>query len=292
VAAFAPPVPLPSGRTVELPGRGTTFVREVAGPAGAPTLILLHGLGATADLNWFTSFDTLGRRFRVLALDHRGHGQGIRVGTRFRLADCADDVAALADVMGADRFIAVGYSMGGPIAQLTWHRHRDRVAGLVLCATSRNFRGGPGERVAFGLLPGLAVAAGLTPPGVRRRLMQRVGSRIEDRPAGQWAVTELRRSDPASLAAAAAALGRFSSHEWIGQVDVPTAVVLTTRDQAVPPHRQQKLADAIPGARMYPVDGDHLVCAVGAQRFVPVLLRACTDVAERADVIRGGSPAV
>jgi len=274
-----------------LPGRGTTFARDLGGPPGAPTLILLHGLGATADLNWFSSYETLGRRFRVLAIDHRGHGQGIRVGARFRLADCADDVAALADVMGVDRFVAVGYSMGGPIAQLTWHRHRDRVAGLVLCATSRNFRGGPGERVAFSLMPGLALAAGVAPAGVRRQMMRRFAmAKVEDPPARRWAMRELRRGDPASLAAAAAALGRFSSHEWIGQVNVPTAVVLTTRDQAVPPHRQQKLADAIPGATVHPVDGDHLVCALAPRRFVPVLERACVEVASRAGLTPESAP--
>src|SRR5207302_10350324 len=216
-ATFAPPVPLPPGRTVELPGRGRTFVRELQGPPGAPTLILLHGLGATADLNWFPSYDALGRHFRVLALDHRGHGQGIRVGARFRLADCADDVVAMADGCGVDRFIAVGYSMGGPIAQLTWHRHRDRVAGLVLCATSRNFRGTPRERAVFSLLPGLAAAVQITPVGLRRQIMRRmVSAGEEDPPARRWAMRELRRSDPASLAAAAGTLGRFSSHEWIG----------------------------------------------------------------------------
>ena len=290
-ATFAPPIPLPPGRSVELPGRGTTFVREVSGPPGAPTLILLHGLGASADLNWFPAFDALGRRFHVLALDHRGHGRGIRVGARFRLADCADDVTALADVVGLDRFIVVGYSMGGPIAQLTWYRHRERVAGLVLCATSRNFRGGPGERVAFSLLPGLAAAAGVAPQGVRRQMMRRLAApRVDDPPARRWALRELRGGDPASLAAAAAALGRFSSHEWIGEVDVPTAVVLTTRDQAVPPHRQQKLADAIPGATVHPVDGDHLVCALGARRFVPVLVRASVEVAARAGLLAEGAP--
>lgn len=266
-------------------------MREVAGPAGAPTLILLHGLGATADLNWFACFEALGRRFRVLALDHRGHGRGIRVGARFRLSDCADDVAALADVAGVDRFVAVGYSMGGPIAQLTWQRHRDRVAGLVLCATSRNFRGRPGERVAFSVLPGLAVAAGVAPAGVRRQMMRRFAmAKVDDPPARRWAMRELRRSDPASLAAAAAALGRFSSHDWIGGVDVPAAVVLTTRDQAVPPHRQQKLAAAIPGATVHPVHGDHLVCALGVDRFVPVLVGASVEVAARAGLLPEGAP--
>ena len=64
------------------------------GPQGAPTVLLLHGWVATGGLNWFQAFDTLGDRFRVIAPDLRGHGQGIRSRRVFRLADCADDCAA------------------------------------------------------------------------------------------------------------------------------------------------------------------------------------------------------
>src|SRR3954454_20650831 len=103
--------PLPPGRTVELPGRGTTFVREVSGPPGAATVVLLHGWTVTADLNWFTSYAALGRRFHVVALDHCGHGQGISCRRPFRLEDCADDVAALAEVLGLRQVIVAGYSM-------------------------------------------------------------------------------------------------------------------------------------------------------------------------------------
>ena len=46
-----PPIPL--GRRVELEGRGTTFVREVTGPPGAPTLLLSHGWIASGGLNWY-----------------------------------------------------------------------------------------------------------------------------------------------------------------------------------------------------------------------------------------------
>src|SRR5437764_9940193 len=130
-----PPITLPPGRAVQLPGRGTTWVREAAGPPGAATVVLLHGWTATADLNWAPTYGPLSRYFRVLAMDHRGHGRGIRARRPFRLEDCADDVAAMADATDTDRFIVVGYSMGGPIAQLTWKRHRERVSGMVLCAT-------------------------------------------------------------------------------------------------------------------------------------------------------------
>src|SRR5205809_691696 len=108
---------LPPGRAVELPGRGRTWVYDSGGSAGRATLILLHGYTATAALNWFGCFGPLSRHFRVIALDLRGHGRGIRSNRSFRLADCADDVVALADELGLDRVIPVGYSMGGPVAQ-------------------------------------------------------------------------------------------------------------------------------------------------------------------------------
>ena len=154
-----PPVPL--GRRVELPGRGTTFVREVAGPPGAPTVLLVHGLGASGGLNWFRTFEMLGAEFRVLAPDLRGHGRGVRSPQAFRLADCADDLAALLDVLATGPVLVAGYSMGGPVAQLLSRRHPERVAGLVLCATATRFSRGP-----LGARP-LDVALGLVVAGAR-----------------------------------------------------------------------------------------------------------------------------
>ncbi|MFZ4812508.1 MAG: alpha/beta fold hydrolase, partial [Ilumatobacteraceae bacterium] len=94
---------LPRGAAMDLPGRGTTFVRRIEGPVGAPTIVLLHGWTATADLNWFTCYEPLGQQFNVIALDHRGHGRGIRSRKTFRLEDCADDAIAVCDVLGIDR---------------------------------------------------------------------------------------------------------------------------------------------------------------------------------------------
>ena len=90
--------------------------------ATRPHPLLLHGWTATADLNWFPSYGPLAEHVRVVALDHRGHGRGIRTDRRFRLADCADDAVAVADAFGVDHFIPVGYSMGGLVAQLVGHR--------------------------------------------------------------------------------------------------------------------------------------------------------------------------
>ena len=282
-----PPFPLPPGRHVELPGRGTTFVHQVAGPPGAPALVLLHGLGATADLNWFATYRPLGEHYRVVALDHRGHGHGIRVRGRFRLADCADDVAALAEQLGLERVVAVGYSMGGPIAQLLWHRHRDLVSALVLCATARNFTNLARAQLMLPMMAGLSAAARFTPSAMRQLAISRaLPLDIDAHPVRQWAISELRRNDPATVLAAATALMRFSSHAWIGDVDVPTAVVVTARDRLVPVHRQEKLASAIPGATVHVVDADHDAAGNIGNKFVPVLLDACASVTSRAAVPR------
>lgn len=286
-----PPSGLPEGRHVELPGRGTTFVRACDGPPGAPTVVLLHGWTASSGVNWFPAYEPLAEHFNVVALDHRGHGQGIRSTRRFRLADCADDVAALAEVLGIDQLMAVGYSMGGPIAQLLWHRHRDLVSGLVLCATSRNFVGSSApERAWLGMATGLSLAARATPPNVRRRIAERLlVGRYDETPLGLWVRSELRHNDLRALAEAGRAIGAFTSREWIGDVDVPTAVVVTAHDFVVPPVRQHKLADAIPDAKTYSVPGGHDVCATAPHRFVPVLVDACRDVAVRSSSLPASS---
>ena len=82
---------VPSGRRVRLPGRGTYVRADVAGPTGAPTVVLLHGLGATASINWPGAFHALSSQFRVVAFDQAGHGRGVRSARPFHLEDCADD---------------------------------------------------------------------------------------------------------------------------------------------------------------------------------------------------------
>ena len=114
----------------------------------------------TADLNFYRCYRSLGERFRVLAFDHRGHGDGIRTRRPFRLADCADDVVALADVVGVDGVDPVGYSMGGAVAQQVWRRHPDRVGGIVLARRPAHFNGTALEHLNFLGLGGLAALAG------------------------------------------------------------------------------------------------------------------------------------
>ena len=268
-------------RDIELPGRGRTSIREVHGPHGAPTLVLLHGLAATGRLNWFATLRSLSERFRVIVVDHRGHGRGIRT-HHFRLADCADDAVAIADHLGIESLVAVGYSMGGPIAKLCWSRHRDRVRGLVLCATANHFVRPEARGVASAVFPGMIVIARLLPGFFRDRIIDGMTRGLPQGERRDFVRQEMESTDPATVMQATRALIRFSSHDWAAGIDVPTAVVITTEDQLVPPSRQYRLAASIPGAKIFEVAADHLACVRAASRFVPVLLAACEYVDARA----------
>ena len=272
---------LPPGRSLELPGRGQTFIREVQGPPGAPTIFLLHGWTATADLNWFTVFDTLGEHFRIIAPDHRGHGQGIRLKGSFRLEDCADDVAAIADILGINTFIPVGYSMGGTIAQLIWQRHESRVRGLVLCSTAPHFTTSREERLGFLGLTGLAALSRLTPTQTRDWLTEQIYLQRKSEGVEPWAIAQMATHDWRHILEAGSAIGNFNSLDWLPGVDVPTSVVLTTQDTVVPLERQQRLIESIPGAQSFEVGAGHNAVYAQHEAYVPVLLEACLSVHHR-----------
>ena len=273
---------VPRGRRVVLPGRGTTVIRDVAGPPGAPTVVLLHGLGATASINWPGAFDELAPWFRVVALDQAGHGRGVRSRWPFRLEDCADDVVRLADVLGIERVVTVGYSMGGPVALFARRRHPDRVSGLVLCATAARFADSDARPSA--LEGALAASLRLTPPAVRRGVSQTMlRHATRDSAVPPALLEEIRGHDPAALVEAMRALGRFDARPWLSELRCPTVSVITARDRLVPPSRQRELAAAT-GARVVRIDADHLGAVGDRARFLPALGWACRYVAAAGDM--------
>jgi 3-oxoadipate enol-lactonase len=248
-------------------------------PCGQPvsTLLLLHGWTSTAALNWYKCLPHLREHYRVVALDHRGHGRGLRARKPFRLEDCADDAAALMAQMGIHSVIPVGYSMGGPVAQLLWRRHSGLVGGLVLCATAARFKPrresrGPLASVAFGA----SMALWLVPSVIRDRGMAVATRNWSSRNAASgWASEEWSRHDPSSLIQAGLALGRFDSRSWLAGVDARTAVVVTCLDRTVPPASQWEMVAAMNEAVAFPVGTDHRGCVDNVTEFVPALLAAC-----------------
>ena len=275
---------LPPGRHVDVPGRGRFFVRDIPGPPGAPTLVLVHGWLATSGLNWFRVFEPLSKHFRIIAPDVRGHGRGLRSWRRFRLEDCADDIAAIIRRMALGPVIVAGYSMGGPIAQLLWKRHSPLVDGLVLCATSDKLTPGRAERFALSSVS-MALAGttriGSIPSALPRWLARqlRPGEPEEVIEPSKWAANEMRGHDIRMVIEAGYAISQYDATSWTKSIGVPTAVVMTLHDFAVPERSQREMAGRIPTARIFPVRDGHIACS--NESFAPPLVEACLDVQRR-----------
>lgn len=277
------PVP-PAARAVDLPGRGTTHVLDLPGPTpDAPVVLLIHAIAATGPLTWFTVLDDLQRRYRVVTFDQRWHGRGIR-SADFTLDDCADDAAAVLDALGVDRAVVVGYSMGGAVAQLLWHRHPERVAGLVLCSTAAQWEGHVGERVFFRML-------GLASEGLISVAADKVQAHADAVPppsdeaaeAGlrAWCMSELRATSLWSLPVVMAELGRFDASDWLGDISVPTGVLVTSQDKAIPTERQLALAETIPGAISRFAPGGHTSLVFDVTHWKPIFLDLVDAIADR-----------
>lgn len=98
---------------------------------GVP-LVLLHGLGNEAHL-WDDFVPAVAPHYHVIALDQRGHGDSDwDPEARYDAESMADDLEAVLDAFEIDRFVLLGFSMGGRVAMTFAGRHPERLAGLVI----------------------------------------------------------------------------------------------------------------------------------------------------------------
>ena len=258
---------LPEARAVSLGSRGSTAVWDSASEDSAsedsasersdriPTL-LLHGWNVDARLNFASTFPALVGRRRVVTFDQHGHGAGFRSNDPFDLDACAADAIGVLDELGIERAIITGYSLGGAIAQIVGRRNPDRCAGIVLAATTDRFADHRRERAQFS---GLAASARLMrrlSPSLKSAAFRRITA-VACRRYPPWVLDTVRTADPVALLEAGAALGRFDSSSWSATLTVPSAVVITSRDTVVPPHRQRRLALGLGTTDTFELDADH-----------------------------------
>lgn len=274
-----PRPPLPPGYIVEVPGAGDLFYRDTGEPdAGLRgTVLLLHGWMVPSDPHWFRTYWLLhDHGYRVIALDARGHGHGLR-GRRFELTDCAADAAALVRYLDCGPVLCVGYSMGGMIAQLMAHRHPEELAGAVLVAAAAELR----ESLLLQLVwAGMGVFQWWLKLAPRWAWTLAVNAVVRgDEETIAWMVGELRRGAADDIAEAGRDIGRFDSRPWLEQVRQPSVVIVTLLDVLVPPSHQRELARLLE-APIIELHSDHLAPATTPGRFGRGLCQAL-DVLER-----------
>ena len=234
-----------------------------------PPLVLLHGVTLSA-VAWHYQLVDLADRFRVIALDHRGHGRSEAGEGGYSPARLAADVVGALTALDLDDAVVVGHSMGGMVAMQLAVDHADvvaqRVRGLVLLSTTAN----PGARV-----PGWATLVKVTAPAARRGL--RATSRL---PGGFFASSDLAYAltrvgfgrkalhthvelnrlmlashSPLVLSEVWDGLVGFDLRRRLPEIDVPTLVIGGSRDNITPLHHSRQLAAGIPGAHLEVFEG-------------------------------------
>lgn len=119
----------PREHTIE--ARGLPFHYVEWGDPDAPVILMLHGLSSMGRI-WDTSARAFQDRYRIIALDQRGHGEsGWPVEPDFTTDDYVADLEALVEAWGLDRFDMIGLSMGGMNSIAYAARHPARVTHLV-----------------------------------------------------------------------------------------------------------------------------------------------------------------
>ena len=234
---------------------------EWGGPSDRPPVVLHHGFVADSNINWVlpgvvAGLVDAGRH--VVTVDARGHGRSGKPDdpARYGEARMSDDLRMLVDILGAPEFDLVGYSMGA-------------IVSLITATDEPRLR-----RLAVGGVGAGVVELG----GVDTRVLDNaklVAAFLADDPAtitdpetaGFRAFADMVGGDRRALAAHAQVV--HAAPIALDRITVPTLVLAGDADPLAA--RPQVLADAIAGARLEVLSGDH-TGVIGNPRFIPTLV--------------------
>lgn len=241
-------IPTPDGGTVHAIEKGE----------GRP-LVLLHGITLRADV-WAPQFHQLTDRYRVIAVDLRGHGTSRAGSTGFGIPRLADDLATVLTELDLRHAIVVGHSMGGMTAMQFCGDHPDvlaeRVDGLVFVATRAHqvlppyVDRGVRRLVAQGQT---RIDGGLALPSRATVTTQAARLAFGDRPSKRAVqiVAEMGQSmTPESLVPSLSGLIEHDAREALKATDTPSLVIVGTRDLLTPVPSASHLAHLLPDAEL------------------------------------------
>lgn len=210
--------------------------------SGPETVVFIGSLGSTTDM-WLPQLDELSNTHRVIAIDHRGHGQSPVLVGPCTVADMADDVLETLNSRGVEKFSVVGLSLGGAVAQYL-AATCSRVDKAVFMCTAAKFGTSESwlERAA----------------AVRENGLPSIAGAIVDRwfspgfLATMPATTDLffrmitSTSDEGYISACEA-LAEWDFRSRLGEITVPALTIAGADDPSTPPAILQEIADGLSG---------------------------------------------
>lgn len=232
-------------------GRGPTLVRAAH--------FLTHVEFDLQSPVWRPWLESLSQGRTLLRYDGRGCGLSDRPSTPLSLDAWVDDLEAVVDAAGLQRFPLLGCSQGGAVSVAYAMRHPERVSALVLLGSyarglMRRQPTAAQVREAQLLLEMIEVGWGSENPAFRQAFtsLYLPGGRPDQ---VQW-FNELERlsTTPSHAARTLAAFGQIDVSDMATQVRCPTLVLHARADARVPFEEGRRMAGLIPGARFVPLD--------------------------------------
>lgn len=241
---------------------------EITGPADAPVLMLAGSLGSSMAM-WDPQWVALAGRFRLVRLDHRGHGGSPEGAGPAAMADLAGDVLALLDRLDLDRVAYCGLSLGGMVGMWLGAHAPERLSSLVLCCTSVHFTD-PAPWTDRAAAVRSAGTGSIAPAVVSRWFTP--GWAGEHQEAVDAAVAMVGGTPDESYATACEAIAAWDGRELLGRITAPTLVIAGDADPATPvsPHAET-IAGGIPGSQLQVLAGAHLVTIEQAQQATALI---------------------
>ncbi|MFC7735554.1 alpha/beta fold hydrolase [Roseomonas sp. GCM10028921] len=220
---------------------------QVAGPPGAPPLLMLHSLGTGLHV-WDPQAEALSRTHRVIRFDLRGHGLTPPVPGEATMEALAGDAFAVLDALGIGAAHLAGISIGGRIAMEMAATRPERVHSLFLLDTAMEFP--PASNWQARIEAVGAGGMGAVADGVMARWV--VDPAL---PSSRALRAMLLATPPESYAACCAALRDARAEPLAGRLRGPATVVVGELDQASPVSAAEAIRDAIPGSTLTVLPG-------------------------------------
>ena len=238
-------------------GDAVLHAELIGDPEEQPVLCFSNSLGTD-----FRIWDRVAAQFAedycLLLYDKRGHGLSDLGAGPVTIDRHVDDLLAIADHFGIERFGLVGLSIGGMIAQRLAVRAPERLAALVLCDTAPKIGDAEGwnSRIAAVERDGLESIG----DAVMERWFTEAYRDAEPQPLRIWR-NMLTRQSAKGYAASCAAIRDADLTADAGKIAVPTLVVVGGDDRSTPPDLVRAMAERIPGAQFATIEGaGHLPC--------------------------------
>ncbi|MEO8623549.1 MAG: alpha/beta fold hydrolase [bacterium] len=227
--------------------------------SGIP-LLFIHGWPHDRTL-WAAQLSGLPTQARCLAPDLRGFGDS-SVLPPYSIDQYADDMAAFLAMLGIDRAVVCGLSMGGYVALAMLRRHRALLRGLILTSTratadTPEAREKRARLIEFVQERGVEALAG-------RQLKAMVGATtLNTRPDVLEALRQLMAEAPSAgvIGGLQAMAARADATSLLSGIDFPTLVVSGSEDTFILPDEMRALAAAIPRSRLEVIQCGGHVCS-------------------------------